>query len=57
MAQKTFFDAITRDNTESKVQCGDETENAMSDGTILQDEHCDTNTVLINQDETRLQHL
>ena len=48
---QTVFDDITRGNTESNVQCGDETGSAITDGTILQDEHCDTNSVPLNQDE------
>ncbi|KAH3822791.1 hypothetical protein DPMN_124582 [Dreissena polymorpha] len=36
---QTVFEYSTRDNTESNVQCGDETASAVSDGTILQDEH------------------
>ncbi|KAH3815520.1 hypothetical protein DPMN_144047 [Dreissena polymorpha] len=36
---QTVFDYSPRDNTESNVQCGDETASAVSDGTILQDEH------------------
>ncbi|KAH3769811.1 hypothetical protein DPMN_171088 [Dreissena polymorpha] len=36
---QTVFDYSTRDNTASNVQCGDETASAVSDGTILQDEH------------------